>query len=550
VSASPPAADLEQLVAEQAALLRVAVSVARETAPDVFFAAVAEELGTVARASGTQVFRFDDDDMATSVAGWGGLDSGIAVGTQLSTRGNSVTGSVRATGLPARVDDYGPIDGELGAIQRSVGMRSAVGVPIRVAGRLWGVLVVGSTAMEPLPQETEDRMVKFAELVGVALSNLDARNSLRVLAEVQWSLRRVAMVVAREEWDAVLPTLVREIAELHRVGGSVIIRYESEELATVVAAWGHPNLNDFEGQILPFGGDNPGAYVWKTHRPARQSGFEDAAGEFAEISRQIGITESAASPVFVENRLWGAIVVVTTGADRLPAEMEDRIGQFAELVGTAIGNMKSRLELVESRARIVQTADQTRRRFERDLHDGIQQRLVAISMELRTVEETLADRDGTARTQVSQIADKLVGALEDLRELSRGIHPAILSEGGLRPALRALARRSPIPVNLHMSEFGRLPDGVEVAAYYVVSEALANSAKHSQASTIEITVSTSPDALSVTVEDDGIGGADSANGSGLIGLEDRVEALGGSFAAQSPSNVGTTIVSVLPLKPA
>jgi signal transduction histidine kinase len=219
-------------------------------------------------------------------------------------------------------------------------------------------------------------------------------------------------------------------------------------------------------------------------------------------------------------------------------------------VGTAIGNMKSRLELVESRARIVQTADQTRRRFERDLHDGIQQRLVAISMDLRTVEGALTDREGTARAQVSAIADKLVGALEDLRELSRGIHPAILSEGGLGPALRALARRSPIPVTLHTSEFGRLPDSVEVAAYYVVSEALANSAKYSRASMIEITVSTSADALSVTVADDGIGGADSANGSGLIGLEDRVEALGGSFTAQSPSHGGTTIVSVLPLKPA
>ena len=537
---------MEQLIAEQAALLRVAGLVSRANVAEDFFDAVAEQLGRVTHVSGTQIIRFDEEELATSVGGWGGVESGIAVGDRLSTRGNSVTGQVRATGQPARVDDYGSADGQIAAIQRGVGMRSAVGAPIRAAGRLWGVLVVGSVAAEPLPVETEERMVKFADVVGVALSNLETRQALQQLAQEQEALRRVATVVAREDWDVILPTIVRELALLQDVDGTVLIRYENDEIATVMAAWGEPDLQQFVGQPLPFGGDNPGAYVWSTHRPARQHGFTEGGGVFAELSAQLGITETLAGPVFVENRLWGALVVVTTGSDRLPADTEARTGQFAELVSTAIGNMKSRLELTESRARIVQTADQTRRRFERDLHDGIQQRLVAISMDLRDVETQLPAAT-EPRARVSEIADKLIDALDGLRELSRGLHPAILSEGGLVPATRALARRSTIPVTLNLPQPSRHPDSVEVAAYYVMSEALANTTKYAQASLAEITITVADDALVVAVADDGIGGADRSRGTGLVGLEDRVQALGGSLTVQSPPLGGTTITASLPL---
>jgi signal transduction histidine kinase len=540
-------ADMEQLIAEQAALLRVAELVARESEASDVFHAVAEQLGRVTHVSGAQVLRFDDGEMATSVGNWGPVDSGIRVGTRLSTRGNSVTGQVRATGLPARVEDYSSVEGQLGALQRGVGMRSAVGAPIRAGGRLWGVLVVGSVAEEPLPAETEERMAKFADLVGVALSNLDARNSQEVLADEQEALRRVATVVAREEWDVTFPTIVRELALILRAQGSVIIRYENDQLATVVAAWGEPEeLVSYVGKTQNFRGDNPGDFVYRTHRPARQVFFEGAVGEYAQNALRMGLTESLAGPVFVENRLWGAIVVVTTGPGMMPPETEGRIGQFAELVATAIGNMKSRLELIESRARIVQTADQTRRRFERDLHDGIQQRLVSISMDLRTVEHQLP-ADDESRSRVSLIADDLVAALDGLRELSRGIHPAILSEGGLVPAARSLARRSTIPVTLNLPQPARHPDSVEVAAYYVMSEALANTAKYARASTAHISITPSGDELIVIVTDDGIGGADVTKGSGLIGLEDRVEAVGGSFTVQSPPMGGTTITARLPL---
>lgn len=541
-------AEMEQLIAEQAALLRVAELVARESPADDLFHAVAEQLGCVTHVSGTQLLRFDDDEMATSVGSWGRVESGIAVGEPFSTQGNILTGRIRATGLPARVEDYSSAVGQLDALKRGFGIRSAVGAPIRTAGRLWGVLVVGSVATEPLPDETEDRMVKFADLVGVALSNFEARTSLQILADEQAALRRVATVVAREEWDVILPTIVRELGLLHRVAGSVIIRYENDELATILAAWGDPQLDQFIGQTLPFEGDNPGDYVWRTHRPARQHGFEGGAGLFAELAVQMGLTESLAGPVFVENRLWGAIVVVTTASGRLPPETEARLGQFAELIATAIGNMKSRLELTESRARIVQTADQTRRKFERDLHDGIQQRLVSISRDLRGVERELP-ADTESRSRVSKIADDLLAALDGLRELSRGLHPAILSVGGLIPAARSLARRSTIPVTLNLPQPSRHPDNVEVAAYYVMSEALANTAKYAQATTTEITITTTGDSLTVTVTDDGIGGADPTKGSGLIGLEDRVQTLGGTLTVHSLPPSGTTITAHLPFRP-
>jgi signal transduction histidine kinase len=551
VTPVPGAAVVDQLIAEQAALLRVAELVARESPADDLFRAVAEQLGLLTHVSGALVFRFDDDDMATTVGRWGSLDTGFALGSRISTRGNSATGQVRTTGMPARVEDYGAVEGQIGTIQRNVGMRCGVAAPIRVSGRLWGALVVGSVNAS-LPAETEDRMARFAELVGVALANMEARTELQILADVQQSLRRVATVVAREEWDLTLPTIVREIGFLHRANasGSVIIRYENDEFATVMAGWGEPNLNQFEGQVLPFGGENPVAYVWHTRRPARQHGFDGATGRFAELSRQLGITESVASPVFVGNRVWGAVIVITMGEAALPAETEERLAQFAELIGTSIGNMNSRLDLIESRARIVQTADETRRRFERDLHDGIQQRLVGISVELRDLEGALPESQSSQREKAANIADQLIGALDDLRELSRGLHPAILSEGGLGPAIRSLARRSPIPVTLTMTDLPRLADSIEVAAYYVVSEALTNSSKYSKASTVEITIEVTPDGLRVTIADDGVGNADPAKGSGLLGLTDRVDALGGVFALSSPTAKGTTITATLPVEPA
>jgi signal transduction histidine kinase len=230
-----------------------------------------------------------------------------------------------------------------------------------------------------------------------------------------------------------------------------------------------------------------------------------------------------------------------------PAATESQIGQFTELVGTAISNSEARSDLAASRARIVAATDEARRRFERDLHDGIQQRLVSLSLELRGAETMTPPGRADLRTQLSEVSDGLAGVLENLRELSRGIHPAILSEGGLGPALKALARRSAVPIKLDVSVDRRLEQPVEVAAYYVVSEALANAAKHARASIAEIHVEARNGILDLTIQDDGVGGADPARGSGLRGLTDRVEALGGTIAIVSPGQVGTSIHVELPV---
>ncbi len=212
----------------------------------------------------------------------------------------------------------------------------------------------------------------------------------------------------------------------------------------------------------------------------------------------------------------------------------------------------SRNELAASRARIVSSADQARRRIERNLHDGIQQRLVSLLLELRAAAAAVPPQLPDTREELDTIAVGLAGAFDDLREISRGIHPAVLSEGGLVPALRALARHSTVPVTLAIDVPGRLPEAVEVGAYYVVSEALANTAKHARASTVRVDARMDPrvagGALVMSIADDGVGGADPGGGSGLIGLIDRVQALGGTMSVASPRGVGTTLRVTLPAR--
>jgi signal transduction histidine kinase len=232
--------------------------------------------------------------------------------------------------------------------------------------------------------------------------------------------------------------------------------------------------------------------------------------------------------------------------ESLPLGSESWIGDFSELVATAIANAQARIELTASRARLVATGDEVRRRIERDLHDGIQQRLVTLALELRGIVEDLPAGYPRVSAQASAVAGGLREVLDELRELSRGIHPAVLSEGGLRPALKSLVRRSSVPVEFQLGEIDRLPERVEVAAYYAASEALTNVAKHANASVVHLELGTRDGRLRLEIRDDGIGGADPAGGSGLLGLTDRVEALGGMVTVTSPPGQGTAIVIELP----
>ncbi len=221
--------------------------------------------------------------------------------------------------------------------------------------------------------------------------------------------------------------------------------------------------------------------------------------------------------------------------------------EFTDLVATAVANAQNRAELIASRARIVAASDEGRRRIERDLHDGAQQHLVALALRLRSAAAAPLPGHGEIRTEITDVATGLMGVIDELREISRGIHPAILSTAGLRPALRALGRRSAIPVNMNVRIDGRLPGPVEVGAYYVVSEMLTNAAKHARASVVEVDAEASGGTLRVRVRDDGVGGADPLRGSGLVGLKDRIEALGGTFSMRSPAGGGTMVSCELPV---
>jgi signal transduction histidine kinase len=252
-------------------------------------------------------------------------------------------------------------------------------------------------------------------------------------------------------------------------------------------------------------------------------------------------------PVVVDGALWGVMAVGTREAEPLPADLEDRLANFTELVATAIANAEGRAALDASRARIVATADATRRRIERDLHDGAQQRLVSLALEVRAAQANAPKEMCKHREDLSHVAEGLTNVLDDLREIALGIHPATLAEGGLGPAVKTLAHRSPIPVELDVRGDRRLAESVEVAAYYVVSEALTNAAKHSGASKVRVEVEVDGRALRVTVRDDGVGGADPARGSGLLGLKDRAEAIGGTLTLESRQGVGTCLIAEVPL---
>jgi signal transduction histidine kinase len=289
--------------------------------------------------------------------------------------------------------------------------------------------------------------------------------------------------------------------------------------------------------------------VFHTGRPARLEGveFQNAPGFVAEGLRRFGLRSTVGVPIIVDERVWGMVALGWLRPEPLSPDTEARMSDFADLTATAIANAATRAELIASRARIVVAADEGRRRLERDLHDGAQQRLVALGLQVRLAEAAVPPDLQALGEQLGDIVSGLTGVTADLQEISRGIHPAILSKGGLGPALKTLARRSAIPVTLDLTIGQRLQDSVEVGAYYVVSEALTNAAKHSRATEVTVSGQTKDHTLSLSIHDNGIGGADTGNGSGLVGLADRVEALGGRMRVKSPAGRGTSLEVTIPL---
>ena len=343
---------------------------------------------------------------------------------------------------------------------------------------------------QPLSPDAEARLCDFTDLVATAIGNAQTRAELRVLAEQQAALRRVATLVARGGSPTeVFSAVAEELAQCLGVHNAALCRLEPEDVATLVASRDELGVtNNLVGQRFSLAGQNIVATVMRSGRVARMDNHDDAAGPAAARIRELGMRSAVGAPIIVDGRLWGAATVSTSDPEPLPADTEASVCDFADLVATAIANAQAHAELTASRARIVAAADHARRRIERDLHDGAQQRLVSLGLELRNVEADVPAHLAPLRERISDLVATVAGVSTELQELSRGIHPAILSRGGLGPAVKVLARRSAIPVELVLSAQRRLPDPVEVAAYYVVAEGLTNAAKYAHASTVEVRV--------------------------------------------------------------
>jgi len=538
--------ELGRLAEEQAALRRVATLVARGAPPAEVFEAVSVEVAQLLPAEGAALTRYETDGTVTALGGWTRSGGYVHAGTRFALEG-TVSGLVFETGQPARIDSYADAPGAAPAAAREMGWRSSVGVPITIEGRLWGVLAAVSRSDQPLPPDTEQRLAEFTQLVATAIANAESREQLTRLAEEQAALRRVATLVAQAAPPAeVIEAVITEAGRVVPADAAGLSRYETDG-TTAVGSWSRTGGYVHAGTRFPHERGTVAWLVFETGRPGRIDSYEGVPGEGHAAAREAGLRSSVGAPIVVEGRLWGVMTVASTTHQPLPLDTEGRLAEFTELVATAIANAESRAELAASRARIVATADATRRRIERDLHDGAQQQLVSLALELRAAQAAAPPELGKYRAELSHVVDGLTSVLDGLREIALGIHPAFLAEGGLGPALRTLARRSPIPIEMAVRAEERLPEPVEVAAYYVVAEALTNAAKYARASNVQVSVDVRDGLLRVVVRDDGVGGADPARGSGLLGLKDRLEAIGGSISLQSPQGKGTTLIAELPL---
>jgi signal transduction histidine kinase len=489
------------------------------------------------------ILRDEADDTATVVAVRGEpLEGGLPVGARVPVDGGDVIATVFRERSAVRVEGSSAADGPLA----HHGIRSAVGCPILVRGRLWGAMVVAHSEAEPFPSDTERRVSQFTQLVATAIANAQARAEVQRLADEQAALRRMATLVAEgaapsEVFDAV----IGEVARLLGAAQVGLARYESQQEISVLAIRGQRPGRLRAGIRLPLDGDSVNARILRTGRSVRLDFFEEGSGTIAELLRRDNANATIGAPIVVEGALWGMIGASWRGQDAPPDDAEQRLAQFAQLLATAIANADSRDQLTASRARLLTAGDEARRRVVRDLHDGAQQRLVHAILALKLARQVLSEDPEQAEPLLGEALEHAEQSNAELRELAHGILPSVLTQGGLRAGVHALVSRLDLPVDVDVPHT-RLPPEVEASAYFIVAEALTNVIKHSQAARAEVTAAVDNRTLSVEVRDDGIGEAD-PKGHGLLGLSDRVAALGGRLRVDSPRGRGTVLAVELPL---
>ena len=542
VDADLPATEVERLRAladERAALLRVAELVARAAPPDEIFTAVVAEASVLLDGGPTTLARFEGPEEYVVLAS-GAVPE--AAGQRVPVGPGSTPDRVYRSATVVRVDDYAPEpDGELAAWY---GVNAAVVAPVVVAGAVWGYLSVASPSTA-LPAGTEDRLEPFARLVAVAIANSQVRTDLQALADEQAALRRVAELTARgAPADAVLAAVTVEGSRLFGFDSTTLLRFEADGATEVVAVEGAPH-GVAVGMRAAGVGEGAVQQLWRTGRPGRVDDLSAVSGRWPGIAHGAGFAGSVAVPVLLDGALWGALAVVSRHGP-LPRAVEDRLVRFAELVGVAIANAEANAQLTASRARVVASADEARRRLQRDVHDGAQQRLVHALIALKMA-RTAVEAGSTAAALVAEALANVERATRELREIVHGILPASLTRGGLRAGLESLADDLSLPVDLRVTA-PRLPAATETTAYFVVAEALTNVVKHAQAGAVAVDVALEGDTLAVEVRDDGRGGADPARGSGLTGLLDRVAAADGVLTLTSPAGAGTVVRAALPVR--
>jgi PAS domain S-box-containing protein len=532
--------DHRRLANEQAALRRVATLVAHGVTPEEVFAAVAQEVAQALDLPLVEMCRYEPDGTATVIGATG--EHPFQPGTNWPLDGPSLTALVRRTERPARIDDYADVSGKIGDAAREAGVHTGVGAPIVVDDRVWGVVSAGGSARVPLLPDAETRLNQFTELLATAIANAQAREELHRLADEQSALRRLATLVATgAEPSIVFDAVCRETGRLFEVTSVNLAHFTSDGFNLTMAGWSMHDVHVPTGTRLPLEGDTINVLVRDTAAPGRFDSYEGASGELAALLRNRGVRSEVGAPVVVDGRVWGALIAGTDDLEPLPAGLEQRLSSFAELTATAISNASTQTELIASRTRIVEAADEQRRRVVRDLHDGAQQRLVEAVMTLQ-----LARARGEDASLIAAGVEHVRAAIAELRELARGIHPSILTHRGLAAAVEALTHRAPLPVAVQIPN-DRYPPSVESAAYFVVAEALTNVAKYANAGSARVTARSADGCLMLTIEDDGVGGAREYAGSGLSGLHDRIAALNGTLAVDSPPDRGTRIRAEIPL---
>ena len=537
IANSQARAEVQQLADEQSALLRVAELVASgASGPELFEAVTAEASGLI-NDEATTLVRYKGNRTFTIIATRGGpVPVGTSVVVPPGDQGSM--GRMLREKRPNRLDDYTSAPGPHFTRER-YGLGSAVSVPIMVEGELWGMLGC-LTEGRRLPAGTEDRLQKFAELVTAAIANSQARAEMQRLADDQAGFRRVAELVAR---DAPVDQVFAEIStETSRVLGgtaAALLRFDPDGCAVVTAMHHSPAI---PGSRIPIGNHSDFGRLFPSGLPFRTDSFEHS--DLAEVAHEIGVTGGIAAPIIVEGGVWGALTTGTSGAAH-PSNSDEQVEQFAALAAVAITNTDNKAKLTASRARVVATADETRRRLQRDVHDGAQQRLVQTVITLKLGRDAAAKGAPTADL-INEALRHAERANAELRELVHGILPASLSRGGLQSGLESLIADITTPVYLEFSA-PRVPLETETTAYFIVAEALANVVKHAAASLAHVRVSIDAPSLIVEVSDDGAGGADATLGSGLTGLQDRVDAAGGTLTIVSDPGGGTTLRASLPV---